>query len=209
MIKLLIGIAISYLLGSISFAVWIGRIFYKTDVREHGSGNAGTTNTIRILGLKPGIVVLLLDVFKGWLAIIIIGRLMMPTEYTEYGIYYDVSLAIAVLLGHIFPIFTGFKGGKGVATMVGIILALYPEAFLCALLIFATVFLISRYVSLSSIICAVSFPFLDIFLFHQEQPILMIFSILVAIFIPITHRKNIKRLLKGEESKMTFGKNID
>ena len=202
---MILGVAIAYLLGSISFAVWIGRIFYKVDVREHGSGNAGTTNTIRVLGWKPGLFVLLLDAFKGWLAIHI-GDGLMPECYAGWQEYYDVLLAVSVLLGHIFPLFTGFKGGKGVATMVGIVLALYPEAFLGAFAIFMLVFLLTHYVSLASILAAVVFPILDIFVFHQEHIVLMIFAILVPLLIIVTHRKNIGRLLKGEESKMYIWK---
>ncbi|MBD5389513.1 glycerol-3-phosphate 1-O-acyltransferase PlsY [bacterium] len=202
---MILGVAIAYLLGSISFAVWIGRIFYKVDVREHGSGNAGTTNTIRVLGWKPGLFVLLLDAFKGWLAIHI-GDGLMPECYAGWQEYYDVLLAVSVLLGHIFPLFTGFKGGKGVATMVGIVLALYPEAFLGAFAVFMLVFLLTHYVSLASILAAVVFPILDIFVFHQEHIVLMIFAILVPLLIIITHRKNIGRLLKGEESKMYIWK---
>ncbi len=202
---MILGVVIAYLLGSISFAVWIGRIFYKVDVREHGSGNAGTTNTIRVLGWKPGLFVLLLDAFKGWLAIHI-GDGLMPDSLADWQEYYDVLLAVSVLLGHIFPLFTGFKGGKGVATMVGIVIALYPEAFLGAFAVFMLVFLLTHYVSLASILAAIVFPILDIFVFHQEHVVLMIFAILVPLLIIVTHRKNIGRLLRGEESKMYIWK---
>ncbi len=202
---MILGVVIAYLLGSISFAVWIGRIFYKVDVREHGSGNAGTTNTIRVLGWKPGLFVLLLDAFKGWLAIHI-GDGLMPDCLAGWQEYYDVLLAVSVLLGHIFPLFTGFKGGKGVATMVGIVIALYPEAFLGAFAVFMLVFLLTHYVSLASILAAIVFPILDIFVFHQEHVVLMIFAILVPLLIIVTHRKNIGRLLRGEESKMYIWK---
>lgn len=202
---MILGVVIAYLLGSISFAVWIGRIFYKVDVREHGSGNAGTTNTIRVLGWMPGLFVLLLDAFKGWLAIHI-GDGLMPDCYVGWQEYYDVLLAVSVLLGHIFPLFTGFKGGKGVATMVGIVIALYPEAFLGAFAVFMLVFLLTHYVSLASILASIVFPILDIFVFHQEHVVLMVFAILVPLLIIVTHRKNIGRLLKGEESKMYIWK---
>ena len=202
---MILGAVIAYLLGSISFAVWIGRIFYKVDVREHGSGNAGTTNTIRVLGWKPGLFVLLLDAFKGWLAIHI-GDGLMPDCYAGWQEYYDVLLAVSVLLGHIFPLFTGFKGGKGVATMVGIVIALYPEAFLGAFAVFMLVFLLTHYVSLASILASIVFPVLDIFVFHQEHGVLMIFAIIVPLLIILTHRKNIGRLLRGEESKMYIWK---
>ena len=202
---MILGVVIAYLLGSISFAVWIGRIFYKVDVREHGSGNAGTTNTIRVLGWMPGLFVLLLDAFKGWLAIHI-GDGLMPDCYAGWQEYYDVLLAVSVLLGHIFPLFTGFKGGKGVATMVGIVIALYPEAFLGAFAVFILVFLLTHYVSLASILASIVFPVLDIFVFHQEHVVLMVFAILVPLLIILTHRKNIGRLLRGEESKMYIWK---
>ncbi|MDE6515981.1 MAG: glycerol-3-phosphate 1-O-acyltransferase PlsY [Bacteroidales bacterium] len=202
---MILGVVIAYLLGSISFAVWIGRIFYKVDVREHGSGNAGTTNTIRVLGWMPGLFVLLLDAFKGWLAIHI-GDGLMPDCYAGWQEYYDVLLAVSVLLGHIFPLFTGFKGGKGVATMVGIVIALYPEAFLGAFAVFMLVFLLTHYVSLASILASIVFPVLDIFVFHQEHVVLMVFAILVPLLIILTHRKNIGRLLRGEESKMYIWK---
>ncbi|MDE7090820.1 MAG: glycerol-3-phosphate 1-O-acyltransferase PlsY, partial [Bacteroidales bacterium] len=179
---MILGVVIAYLLGSISFAVWIGRIFYKVDVREHGSGNAGTTNTIRVLGWMPGLFVLLLDAFKGWLAIHI-GDGLMPDCYAGWQEYYDVLLAVSVLLGHIFPLFTGFKGGKGVATMVGIVIALYPEAFLGAFAVFMLVFLLTHYVSLASILASIVFPVLDIFVFHQEHVVLMVFAILVPLLI--------------------------
>lgn len=203
MINFGISILIAYFLGSISFAVLIGKLFYKTDVREHGSGNAGTTNTMRILGWKPGLAVLFCDALKGYLAIFIGGLIMGEDCAMEY---YKVVLAAVAVLGHIFPIYTKFKGGKGVATMLGVILALYPEALLCSLLIFAVVLLLSKYVSLASITAAILFPIIDIFLFKQEDVYLQAFSVLVAIVIPFLHKKNIKRLLKGEESKFSLKK---
>ncbi|MEG2666141.1 MAG: glycerol-3-phosphate 1-O-acyltransferase PlsY [Bacteroidales bacterium] len=207
MLLLILGLIVAYLIGSFSSSVWIGKWFYKTDVRQYGSGNAGTTNTIRILGWKPGVVVLLLDVFKGWLPIQL-DFLFLSSIYSSYEVYYDVALSVAVLLGHVFPIYTGFRGGKGVATLVGIILALYPMAFCCAFCLFFLIFILTRYVSLSSIVSAISFPFISIFIFNEREPILVLFSILIGVFIPITHRKNIQRLIKGEESKLDlFGKN--
>ena len=110
------------------------------------------------------------------------------------------------MLGHVVPIYTGFKGGKGVATLMGVVLAIYPEAFVAAVLIFAFVFLLTRYVSLSSILAAVAFPFLEIFVFKQNEPALRFFSIFIGLFIIITHRKNIGRLLRGDESKLNLHK---
>lgn len=204
-ILLIIGFIVAYLIGSFSSAVWIGRIFYHKDVRDYGSHNAGTTNTIRVLGLKPGIVVLALDAFKGWLAVSLDFLFLRPATEV-YAVYFDVALALAVVLGHVFPLYTGFKGGKGVATLMGVVLAIYPEALLSAVAVFLLVFLATRYVSLASITAAVLFPFLDIFVFGQENLVLRCFAVFIAVFIVITHRKNIGRLLHGKESKLSLGK---
>lgn len=208
-LMLALGLIIAYLIGSFSSAVWIGKWFYNTDVREHGSKNAGATNTIRVLGSKPGFLVLVLDAFKGWVSVFF-AYLFIPDNWSETSlILVQVGMAIASLLGHVFPLYSGFKGGKGVATLVGIILALCPKELLVCFFIFAVVFAWTRYVSLASIITALSFPLILIFLFQNPHPVLWVFSILLAIFIPLTHRKNIKRLLKGEESKLSFKKKSD
>ena len=197
-------IVLAYLIGSISTAVWVGKIFYKVDVREHGSGNAGATNVIRVLGYKAGIPVMLFDVFKGWFAVQLVKifphQFLSPDAVT----YVMIALAVVVFLGHVFPLFAGFKGGKGVGTLAGVGIALYPFALLTVLGIFIIVLVITRYVSLSSITGSISFPFIVIFLFGETNPGLIVLSILVALFIPLTHIKNIRRLLKGEENKFQF-----
>lgn len=200
-------VLLAYLLGSIPTSVWVGKIFYKVDVREHGSGNAGATNTIRVLGWKAGIPVFAFDVFKGWLAVSLADFFLMYQVLPENLVFFRISLAAAVVLGHIFPVFAGFRGGKGVATLLGVGIALYPVTVWIVLLIFILVLLISGYVSLGSITAAVLFPFVDYFLIHQPVIWLTIASILVAIFIPLTHRKNIKRLLKGSETRFLPRKN--
>jgi glycerol-3-phosphate acyltransferase PlsY len=179
----------------------VGRIFFKLDVREHGSGNAGATNTIRVLGWKAGLPVFIFDVFKGWLAVMLAGFFLSGQIGTEQLVYLKISLAAAVVMGHVFPMFAGFRGGKGVATLLGVGIALYPVTVWVVLATFIIVLLITGYVSLGSITGSVVFPFLDIFVFHQENVWLLGLSILVAIFIPFIHRKNIKRLLEGKESK--------
>ena len=207
MIWIITAIILAYLIGSIPTSVWIGRGFYKVDVRTKGSGNAGATNTIRVLGLKAGIPVLLFDIFKGWLAVFIAHFF-----YTETGSFPDlidlkIMLAASAVIGHVFPIYVGFKGGKGIATLLGIGLALYPMAALITLGIFIIVFASTGYVSLGSIIATFTFPFTDILILGNDEYIsLMILAVAVAIFGPITHRSNIKRLIKGEESKFTFRK---
>lgn len=207
MISFVIAIILAYLIGSIPTAVLIGRIFYKIDIRKEGSGNAGATNTIRVLGLKAGIPVLLIDIFKGWFAVYIAhffhdGRTTFPDQ-----IDFEIILAIAAVIGHVLPLYVGFKGGKGIATLLGIGFALYPVSTGIAIAIFTVVLLISGYVSLGSIIASVTFPFVYVFVLgNYSYPSLIILSIAVALFVPITHRKNIKRLLNGEESKFKVKK---
>jgi glycerol-3-phosphate acyltransferase PlsY len=190
----------AYLLGSIPTAVWIGKYFYKIDVREYGSGNAGATNTFRVLGKKAGIPVLLIDVLKGFAAVCL-AYLSHYTRNSNQLINLQLVLGIASLVGHIFPIFASFRGGKGIATLLGIILAVHPYAALVSMSIFIVVLLISSYVSLSSMIAAVCFPVVVIGIFKTTAPSLIIFSILIAIMVLITHQKNIERLLRKEESK--------
>jgi glycerol-3-phosphate acyltransferase PlsY len=190
----------AYLLGSIPTAVWIGKFFYRIDVREYGSGNAGATNVFRVLGKKAGIPVLLIDVLKGFAAV----SLAHASNYVKdsnHFINLELVLGIASLVGHIFPIFAQFRGGKGIATLLGIILAVHPNAAFLSIAIFIIVLLVSSYVSLSSMIAAVAFPIIVIGVFKTTVPSLIIFSILIAIMVLITHQKNIERLLRREESK--------
>lgn len=190
----------AYLLGSIPTAVWIGKYFYSIDVREYGSGNAGATNVFRVLGKKAGIPVLLIDVLKGYVAV----SLANSSDYTvgsNQFINLQLVLGIASLVGHIFPIFASFRGGKGIATLLGIILAILPFAAFISIGIFIAVLLVSSYVSLGSMTAAVAFPIIVIVGFKTTTPSLIIFSILIAIMVLITHQKNIERLLRREESK--------
>ncbi len=202
----ILSIICAYILGSIPSSVWIGKLFFKTDVRKYGSGNAGATNTIRVLGLKAGIPVLIIDAAKGWLAVKTAYLFQHNFSSDNQYITFQAVLGLLALTGHIFPVFAGFKGGKGVATLLGIAVALYPVAIIWSVLIFFAVFFISRYVSLSSIITAVSFPFIVVFYCHENHILLTVFAILIAIFVPLTHRKNIIRLMKGEENKLSFRK---
>jgi glycerol-3-phosphate acyltransferase PlsY len=204
-----LGGIVAYLLGSVSSSVWIGRIFYNIDVRQKGSGNAGATNTIRVLGLKAGIIVLLIDAFKAWAAVKLAPFFAVPGISADAMINYGIILGVLAVVGHVFPLYTGFKGGKGVASLVGMIIALLPYAFLAILAWFVLVFIIFRFVSLASITSAILFPFLVIFIFKETSVSLMVLATLIAIFVPLTHHKNIKRLMKGEELKMSFSKKKD
>ena len=199
--QIILIIVLAYVLGSIPTAVWVGKAFFKIDVREHGSKNAGATNAIRVFGWRAGLLVFLFDVFKGWLAVMLSTYLLAHQLNADQMVFLKIGSAAAVVLGHVFPLFAGFRGGKGVATLLGVGIAIYPFAVWAVLGIFVLVLVISGYVSLGSIIASILFPFIEIFIFKQENIWLIGLSILVAIFIPITHRKNIKRLIKGEETK--------
>jgi glycerol-3-phosphate acyltransferase PlsY len=195
-------ILVAYLIGSIPTAVWVGRMFYGIDVREHGSGNAGATNTFRVLGAKAGTPVLIFDILKGFLAVQLIyfsnEWLLLSNDET---INLKLALGIAALIGHIFPVYVGFRGGKGVATLFGLVIAIHPLSALIAIIIFIITLLITKYVSLSSMIGGFSFPILIVVVYHTTTLSLVIFSMVIAILLLFTHQKNIERLLSKEESK--------
>ncbi|MDD3108030.1 MAG: glycerol-3-phosphate 1-O-acyltransferase PlsY [Alistipes sp.] len=192
---------VAYLLGSIPSAVWIGRKFYGIDVREHGSHNAGATNTLRVLGPRAALPVFSMDILKGFLAVM----LAYLTDYPagSNAIFnLKIALVAAAVIGHILPIFAGFRGGKGVATLAGAALGVYPLAVLLCLVIFALIFGFTHYVSLGSMSAGVAFPILVIGVFGERSWSLVIFSILIALLLLYTHRKNIQRLLNQSESKV-------
>ena len=195
---------LAYLLGSIPFSLWIGIAFFRKDIRTEGSGNAGTTNTFRVLGWKAGIPVFLMDAFKGWLAVNLVYLLPDSFIKQEYFHYLSAGQALAVVLGHVYPLFAGFKGGKGVATLMGVGVAIYPLSGPAAFGVFIIVFLLSGYVSLSSIVACVSFPFLSYYLYGNTETPLVMLSAAVAIFVPVMHVKNIRRLLDGTESRFLY-----
>lgn len=197
----IIAVVLAYLAGSIPSAVWAGKLFHGIDVREHGSGNAGATNTVRVLGWKTGIPVLIFDLFKGWLAAMLPRFIYAAPEGSETLMVLQIVCGLAAILGHVFPVLAGFRGGKGVATTFGVLLALHPLLTLTCAGIFLLVLLISGYVSLSSMTAVAMFPILLVTLFRTPSVWLIAFSVLVAVAVIITHTKNIKRLLKGEEKR--------
>jgi glycerol-3-phosphate acyltransferase PlsY len=203
----LFGLIAAYLLGSIPTSVWVGKVFYKIDIRQHGSGNAGGTNTVRILGWKAGIPVIFFDVFKGWAAVIILPDFFPSTNLFSVD-YLNLAFGLAAVIGHVYPIYVGFKGGKGVGTLAGVGMALFPWAILAALGIFLVVVFITRYVSLGSIIAAFSFPLFLIFVFQETSIPLISLGVFAALFVLFTHRKNISRLINGEESKFAVKRGI-
>lgn len=194
---------IAYLIGSISTAVWIAKAYYGIDIRQHGSGNSGATNTFRVLGKKPGTIVMLIDIFKGWVATSLAALLVIfGAVPAEDLIIYKLIMGALAVVGHIFPVYERFKGGKGVATLLGMMLAIHLEVALMCMVIFVVVLFTSRYVSLGSMIAALAFPILLLLpRFHPDNPILIVFGFVLFAVVVLTHRKNINRLLHGEESK--------
>jgi glycerol-3-phosphate acyltransferase PlsY len=209
-----IWLAAAYLLGSISSAVWIARTRHGINIREHGSGNAGATNILRVLGPRAALPVFAFDFLKGLAAVQLIhftslDSLVSPELYTGY----EIALGTCAVTGHIFPVFASFKGGKGVATVAGVLVAISPYPMLLSFAVFLAIFLTTRYVSLSSIIAALTFPLFVIFLFGMALApakisiTLQCFSLIASTMIILTHRKNIKRLRNGTENKISFKRN--
>lgn len=197
----------AYLFGSIPTAVWVGKAIKNIDVRDYGSGNAGATNTMRVLGYKIAIPVLLIDVAKGFAATQLASNTAFITSLNiESAIEAKLILGIVAVIGHIFPLFAGFRGGKGVATFFGVLIGIHPLSALISLILFVTVLAISKYVSLASILGAIFYPIQLLAIFGFNEQLVVVFSILIPVLVIITHRKNIARLLRGEESKINFAK---
>lgn len=198
---------LAYLLGSIPSAVWIGKRFHNIDVREHGSGNAGTTNTIRVLGWTTGIPVLLIDIAKGWLASMLPVFFHLAASGSALMTNLQLITGIIAIIGHIFPVLAGFRGGKGVATVFGVFLALQPLLTICVMGVFLAVLFTTGIVSVSSMIAGVSFPVLLLVFFDTPSMLFKIFAIIVGAALLVTHRENIRRIWRGEEKKLLkFGK---
>ncbi|WP_181307800.1 glycerol-3-phosphate 1-O-acyltransferase PlsY [Rufibacter sp. XAAS-G3-1] len=196
-------ILLAYLIGAIPTAVWVGKSYYGIDVRQHGSGNAGATNTFRVLGKKPGSIVMAVDILKGWAATSLANFLLYwDVIEPQQLILFKLILGVVAVIGHIFPVYVGFKGGKGVATLMGMVLAVHLQVALLCLGIFVVVLLLTKYVSLSSMLAAIAFPLLLLLpMFKPDTVLLPIFGVFIAVMVVLTHKKNITRLLQGVESK--------
>ena len=206
MIEFVLYGIIAYLLGSIPTAVWVGKVKYNIDIREHGSKNAGATNTFRVLGKKAGTTVLLIDIVKGVSAVLLPFLFGYAPWKSDQLIELQLILGILAVIGHILPVFAKFNGGKGVATSLGIIIGIHPLAASVCLGIFLIVFVISSYVSLGAIIAAIVFPIEVNLIFDNQNPYLLWFSIILALAVIISHKKNIKRLIAGNENRMNLFK---
>jgi len=218
MLLLAIIVILSYLAGSIPNSIIISKAVRGIDIRNHGSGNAGGTNVMRVLGWKYGLTVIFLDALKGAIAVVIISRLFYgPLPFENVSPFDDFTLVqiiagMSAVIGHIWTVFADFKGGKGIATALGMLLTLITIDMLIAVGIFALVVLISRYVSLGSIIAAISVPstlFIRENLFHVDIPgysTLFPFIVGVTALVIFTHRKNLVRIVNGNENKISFRK---
>jgi len=201
---------LGYVIGSVPSAVWVGKSFFGVDVRDHGSGNAGATNVFRVLGKTAGSAVLLLDVLKGLfasrLAYLYVNTIDSSLTYTEI-MDFKIIFGVMAILGHLFPVFANFRGGKGVATLFGVIITLNPGLALWAVLVFLLVFVPTGYVSLGSMISGISIPVLAMRVFGMYQTGVVIFTLTLAVLVVLTHRKNIQRLIAGTENRAKiFGK---
>lgn len=194
-------IVLAYLIGSIPTAVWVSKKIYGIDIREHGSGNAGATNTFRILGSKAGTGVMIIDMLKGFLAVKL-SLLSVFAWYSEPFVTLQIVLGLAAVLGHIFPIWADFRGGKGIATLFGMILGIQPLVAVSLIGVFLLMLFLTRYVSLSSISASIAFPLLILFIFREPEISYRVFAIATACLVVLTHHKNINRLLNGNESKV-------
>lgn len=216
MFLLTIIIILSYLIGSIPTSIIISKAAKGIDIRDHGSGNAGGTNVMRVLGWKHGVLVILLDALKGILVVVIVARLHYGSIPFENATPFDdftlvqIIAGISAVIGHIWTVFASFKGGKGIATALGMLIMIVTIDMLVAIGVFIVVITLSRYVSLASLAGAVAVPLTLIVrenIFHVNIPnynTLLPFLILVALLAIFTHRKNVIRLIDGNESKISF-----
>ena len=199
----------AYLIGSIPTALLISRKYFGIDIREYGSGNMGATNAFRILGSKFGTIIMVLDVLKGMLAVGLFYLLPFYVSNEFERTNFMIALGLSAVIGHIFPVFADFKGGKGVATLLGMILAIQPYVALTCIGVFLIVLFLTRYVSLSSILGAVMLPICVLWIWNEDELTYRIFALLVAIMVIITHQKNITRLIKGAENRVPILKYRD
>jgi glycerol-3-phosphate acyltransferase PlsY len=200
---------LAYLIGSIPTSVWVSKHFFDIDIREYGSGNAGATNTYRVLGPKWGTLVMVADMLKAVLAVKLAFLLPLSFENELYLINLQLGLGLSAVIGHIFPVWAGFRGGKGVASLFGMVLGIQPNVALCCVGIFILVLCLTRWVSLSSILAGIAFPVFILVIFNEPEHLYRAFAIIVALMVVFTHQKNIGRLLKGNESKVPIFKHRD
>lgn len=202
--NIITGLAVlAYLLGSIPNAVWYGRMYFDLDVREHGSKNAGATNTLRVLGNKAGIIVLFLDLLKGYIATML--AVFVPGTEADPNLMFQLKMLLGVtaVMGHVYPVFAQFRGGKGIATLLGLAIALDYRIALLAVCLFVLMVWITRYISVGSMVSSVFAALLSLY-FYPDNIFANLFFTAIAAMVLFTHRTNIKRLIAGNENKFSF-----
>ena len=207
--KELLLIVLAYLIGSIPTALIVSKKFFGIDIRDYGSGNMGATNTFRVLGSKYGTLVMVIDILKGLVAASLYGFIPFYLHNELERTNFMIGLGLAAMLGHIFPLFAGFKGGKGVATLFGMILAVQPVIAVSCTGVFLLVLYLTRYVSLSSILAAVALPICVLWIWNEHEILYRAFALVVAGMVVFTHQKNIGRVLRGVESRIPILKHRD
>ncbi|MCB0795455.1 MAG: glycerol-3-phosphate 1-O-acyltransferase PlsY [Flavobacteriales bacterium] len=206
---MVVSVVLAYLAGSIPTAVWWGKRFHGVDIREHGSMNAGATNTFRVLGVRAGVPVLLIDMLKGFVPVRVLPAFSGLEPGTDEWIALRLVLALCTVLGHLYPVFAGFRGGKGIATSFGGVVALHPGVALICFIVFGLVLWTARFVSLASLIAALCFPLAVIFVYREDSILLQYFSVALCLLVFYTHRQNIGRLRRGEENRLTLASRND
>jgi glycerol-3-phosphate acyltransferase PlsY len=207
--KELILVICAYLIGSIPTALLVSRKFFGIDIRDYGSGNMGATNTFRVLGSKYGTIVMIIDILKGVTAVALFNLLPYYLHHELERTNLMICLGLSAVLGHVFPIYANFKGGKGVATLFGMLLAIQPIIAVSCVGVFLLVLFLTRYVSLSSILGAVMLPICVLWIWNDDVVLYRVFAILVAAMVVLTHQKNIGRILRGVESRVPILKHRD
>ncbi len=207
--KELLLIVLAYLIGSIPTALIVSKKFFGIDIRDYGSGNMGATNTFRVLGSKYGTLVMVIDILKGVVAASLYGFIPFYLHNEFERTNFMIGLGMSAMLGHIFPLFAGFKGGKGVATLFGMILAVQPVIAVSCTGVFLLVLYLTRYVSLSSILAAVALPVCVLWIWNEHEILYRAFALVVAGMVVFTHQKNIGRILRGVESRIPILKHRD
>ena len=207
--KELLLIILAYLIGSIPTALIISKKFFGIDIRDFGSGNMGATNAFRVLGPKYGTLIMVLDILKGMIAVGLFYFLPYYLTNELERTNFMMGLGLAAVIGHIFPVFANFKGGKGVATLLGMLIAVQPFVALSCVGVFLVVLFLTRYVSLSSILGAIMLPVCVLWIWNEHELSYRAFALIVALLVIITHQKNISRLLKGAENRIPILKYRD
>ena len=207
--KELLLIAIAYLIGSIPTALIISRRFFGIDIRDYGSGNMGATNTFRVLGSRYGTAVMIIDMLKGMAAVMLYNFIPYYAHDELARTNFMIGLGLAAVVGHIFPIWANFRGGKGVATLFGMLLAIQPIVAVSCVAVFLAVLYLTRYISLSSILAGVALPICVLWVYNEKEVFYRVFAVAVAGLVVLTHQKNISRLIKGNESQVPILKHRD